>query len=201
LQNNGGPTQTIALESGSQAIDFVPIASCVDAFDNPVADDQRLFTRPDDGESVCDVGVYESGAVAPIVLAPKSERVQIARSSIANSDMVNMAFTFTIKGDPDCDADEDALNSGINVSLFGSTCRYPCHRTATISQSVRGAYRQSPELRNALPIVSAGDGLGPDVCAPNSERVVRGMDAEPRGGRRRYVSAGSLRQQSVCAGN
>ena len=122
LQNNGGPTQTIALESGSHAIDFILIASCVDAFDDPVTTDQRLSTRPDDGESVCDVGAYESGAVAPIVLAPKSERVQIARSSTANSDMVNMAFTFTINGDPDCDADDDALNSGINVSLFGSTC-------------------------------------------------------------------------------
>ncbi|MFZ0677580.1 choice-of-anchor Q domain-containing protein [Candidatus Binatus sp.] len=98
LQNNGGPTQTIALESGSHAIDFILIASCVDAFDDPVTTDQRLSTRPDDGESVCDVGAYESGAVAPIVLAPKSERVQIARSSTANSDMVNMAFTFTING-------------------------------------------------------------------------------------------------------
>ena len=49
LQNNGGPTQTIALKSGSQAIDFVPIASCIDAFDNPVTTDQRLFNRPDSG--------------------------------------------------------------------------------------------------------------------------------------------------------
>jgi hypothetical protein len=88
-----------------------------------VTNDQRLFGRPDPANlNFCDAGAYEFGAVAPIVLAPKSERVQIARSSTPNSDKVNMAFTLTINGDPDCDEDEDALNSGINVSLFGSTC-------------------------------------------------------------------------------
>jgi hypothetical protein len=126
LQNNGGPTETVALESGSQAIDFIPIASCVAPLFGPVTNDQRLFTRPDDGESVCDAGAYESGSVAPIVLAPKTERVQIARSSAMNSDQVNMAFTFIYNGDPDCDiptgGDEDALNSGVGVALFEGTC-------------------------------------------------------------------------------
>ena len=130
LQNNGGPTQTIALESGSQAIDFVPIASCLGPFDAPVTDDQRLFTRPDSNggvpESFCDAGAYESGAVAPIVLAPNSEKLQIARSSTANSDKVNTGFTFIYNGDPDCDistgGDEDALNSGVGVALFEGTC-------------------------------------------------------------------------------
>jgi hypothetical protein len=91
-----------------------------------VTTDQRLFSRPDDGENFCDVGAYESGAVAPIVLKPKTERVQIARSAAANSDKVNMAFTFIYNGDPDCDiptgGDEDALNSGVGVALFGGTC-------------------------------------------------------------------------------
>ncbi len=88
-----------------------------------MTNDQRLFGRPDPGNlNFCDAGAYEAGAVAPIVLAPKSERLQIARSTTANSDKVNMAFTFTINGDPDCDDDEDALNSGLNVSLFESTC-------------------------------------------------------------------------------
>jgi hypothetical protein len=126
LQNNGGPTQTIALEAGSQAIDFVPIASCTGPFDEPVTDDQRLFNRPDSNggvpESFCDAGAYESGAVAPIVLAPNTEKLQIARSSAANSDKVNTGFTFIYNGDPDCDSDEDALNSGVGVALFEGTC-------------------------------------------------------------------------------
>jgi hypothetical protein len=54
LQNNGGPTQTIALLNGSPAIDHIPAASCP-------ATDQRGMTRPDDpSESTCDIGAYES---------------------------------------------------------------------------------------------------------------------------------------------
>jgi HYR domain len=53
LQNNGGPTQTIALQSTSPAIDQIPVASCP-------ATDQRGNSRPDDAESMCDMGAYES---------------------------------------------------------------------------------------------------------------------------------------------
>jgi hypothetical protein len=54
LQNNGGPTQTIALLSSSPAIDYIPAANCP-------ATDQRSMTRPDDpSESKCDIGAYES---------------------------------------------------------------------------------------------------------------------------------------------
>ena len=60
------------------------------------------------------------------MLAPNSERLQIARSGAANSDKVNTAFTFIYNGDPDCDiptgGDEDALNSGVGVALFEGSC-------------------------------------------------------------------------------
>jgi len=55
LQNNSGPTQTIALQSNSPAIDAVPKSQC------PTTD-QRGFARPDpeDGPAgACDVGAYE----------------------------------------------------------------------------------------------------------------------------------------------
>ena len=55
LQNNGGPTQTIALQAGSPAIDAIPIANCP-------ATDQRGFARPDSEDSpgsACDVGAFE----------------------------------------------------------------------------------------------------------------------------------------------
>ncbi len=52
LQNNGGPTQTIALLSTSPAIDTIPTANCP-------ATDQRGNARPDNGESTCDMGAYE----------------------------------------------------------------------------------------------------------------------------------------------
>ena len=54
LQDNGGPTQTMALLQGSKAIDWVNNAT-----DCPTTD-QRGDVRPDDGESACDIGAYES---------------------------------------------------------------------------------------------------------------------------------------------
>jgi len=53
LQSNGGPTQTIALQQGSPAIDWVA-SGCPST-------DQRGMTRPDDpSEANCDIGAYES---------------------------------------------------------------------------------------------------------------------------------------------
>lgn len=53
LKNNGGPTQTIALLSGSPASDDVPQTNCP-------ATDQRGFARPDSiSETTCDIGAYE----------------------------------------------------------------------------------------------------------------------------------------------
>jgi hypothetical protein len=60
LQNNGGPTQTIALLPGSTAIDAIPVTpvnECTDALGNPVLTDQRGITRPQG--SGCDIGAYE----------------------------------------------------------------------------------------------------------------------------------------------
>jgi hypothetical protein len=61
LRNNGGPTQTIALLSGSPAIDAIPVADCTDLASppNPIITDQRLFPRPDATETNCDIGAYE----------------------------------------------------------------------------------------------------------------------------------------------
>src|SRR5208337_4684043 len=91
-----GPTQTIALQNNSEAIDFIPVADCTDqSSPTPLAltTDQRGLPRPDPGNpDFCDAGAYEL-QTTPFVLAPNSERLQIARSTTPNSDQVNMAFT------------------------------------------------------------------------------------------------------------
>ena len=61
LANNGGPTDTFALETSpsmSPAIDRIPVADCTDQ-NSPtpqaLGTDQRLFTRPDPGNpNACD---------------------------------------------------------------------------------------------------------------------------------------------------
>jgi hypothetical protein len=61
LQNNGGPTQTMALGNGSPAIDAGNPTGCTDGKGNLLKFDQRGAPRPDkDDTSGCDIGAYES---------------------------------------------------------------------------------------------------------------------------------------------
>jgi hypothetical protein len=65
LQNNGGPTQTMALLSGSPAIDSGNPGGCTDDQGHLLKTDQRGEPRPDKEDSVgCDMGAYESQSVA-----------------------------------------------------------------------------------------------------------------------------------------
>jgi predicted outer membrane repeat protein len=123
LKNNGGPTQTVALLSNSFARGLDTNCTDQEAIPETVATDQRLFGRPDSPTS-CDSGAYEFTGVAPIVISPTGERVQIARSSAAMSDQVNLAFTFTDNGlgnPSSCNAGNEAIN-GIEVLLLQGTC-------------------------------------------------------------------------------
>ena len=59
LQNNGGPTQTIALLSSSPAIDHIPAANC------PATDQRGVSWLP--GER-CDIGAFEFPDTTPPTL-------------------------------------------------------------------------------------------------------------------------------------
>src|SRR6266700_5366151 len=64
--NNGGPTQTLALQPGSPAIDAVPQQACSITITAPsgnpvtITTDQRGDPRPDGSENACEMGAYES---------------------------------------------------------------------------------------------------------------------------------------------
>lgn len=61
LQNNGGPTQTMALLPGSAAIDGGNPNGCTDNAGHLLKTDQRGEPRPDSEDtSGCDIGAYES---------------------------------------------------------------------------------------------------------------------------------------------
>jgi CSLREA domain-containing protein len=55
LQNNGGPTQTIALQQGSPAVDYIPEGE--NGCGTTIRTDQRGIKRPQG--KTCDVGAYE----------------------------------------------------------------------------------------------------------------------------------------------
>src|SRR5207253_4835561 len=57
LASNGGPTQTIALESGSPAINAANETVCAAPPVNNL--DQRGFVRPGVGATNCSIGAYE----------------------------------------------------------------------------------------------------------------------------------------------
>jgi hypothetical protein len=56
LQNNGGPTNTMALAAGSPALNAGNPNGCTDANDKRLATDQRGDARPNPG--ACDIGAY-----------------------------------------------------------------------------------------------------------------------------------------------
>jgi predicted outer membrane repeat protein len=58
LEDNGGPTETHALNSTSPAIDAVPSADCIDADGGALAVDQRGEPRPSGTD--CDAGSFEA---------------------------------------------------------------------------------------------------------------------------------------------
>jgi CSLREA domain-containing protein len=73
LQNNGGPTETHALLSGSPAIDGGNPSGCRNNLGTLLTTDQRGFHRPVDGNdnhvAVCDIGAFEFGAGAATTMA------------------------------------------------------------------------------------------------------------------------------------
>ena len=72
LQNNGGPTQTHALLSGSPAIDAGEIPSCTDNLGAPITNDQRGAARA--VGPACDIGAVEYGALLPLLYLPLISR-------------------------------------------------------------------------------------------------------------------------------
>ena len=122
--NNGGPTGTIALEPGSPAIAFDKDCTDQESPKNTLVSDQRFFSRVNSPGS-CSSGAYEFGALAPIVFVPKSERLQIARSTSPQSDMVDTSFTFIDNGPPsapNCNTGDDNALAGVEVGIFDGTC-------------------------------------------------------------------------------
>jgi hypothetical protein len=60
LQNNGGPTETMALLPGSPAIDAGNPSGCTDSQGHLLKSDQRGMPRPDpEDRGGCDMGAYE----------------------------------------------------------------------------------------------------------------------------------------------
>ncbi|HEY4900437.1 MAG TPA: choice-of-anchor Q domain-containing protein [Terriglobales bacterium] len=60
LQYNDGPTQTMAIQARSPAIDAGNSSGCIDGQEHLLKTDQRGMPRPDTEDKIgCDMGAYE----------------------------------------------------------------------------------------------------------------------------------------------
>jgi CSLREA domain-containing protein len=111
LQNNGGPTQTIALQAGSPAIAAVPLAQCT------VTTDQRGDPRPGVGYNACDVGAYEFAAIVVNTLSdssPSSDHLCSLREAINNT---NSPGTDTTGGDCATGIGSDVIKFSVSGTI------------------------------------------------------------------------------------
>ena len=94
LQNNGGPTQTIALLPGSPAVDAIPLSPtdyCTAANGTaPVATDQRGGARPQG--PACDIGAFELEGVAPLTFTI-SDRGTLSRTTAESSSQPSAGYS------------------------------------------------------------------------------------------------------------
>jgi hypothetical protein len=95
LKNNGGPTQTIALQSTSPAVDAIAVNACTDVSGIPVITDQRGVFRPQG--TACDIGAYEltplsvAAGQAPTITSANSASFEVGQT---------VSFTVTTTGSP-----------------------------------------------------------------------------------------------------
>jgi uncharacterized repeat protein (TIGR01451 family) len=127
LADNGGPTETMALEPGSPAIDHGTNEGCPQT-------DQRGAPRPQPPGGTCDIGAVEFGALADLAVS------QQASPSPVNVGLT-LTYTLTISNDgPGPDAAGattlvDTLPAG--ASLLSSTpSQGSCSGTASVTCSL-----------------------------------------------------------------
>jgi hypothetical protein len=100
LQNNGGPTQTHALLSGSVAIDAVTDCTGVDG--NPVTIDQRGVSRPLDGDgdgvSRCDTGAFEAPVLFDLCIQDDSNGYILKINSTTGDYQFTTCSGYTLGG-------------------------------------------------------------------------------------------------------
>ncbi|HYW72647.1 MAG TPA: choice-of-anchor Q domain-containing protein, partial [Pyrinomonadaceae bacterium] len=179
LGNYGGPTQTLALLTGSRAIDagdncVTDVAHCGDANIAQLTNDQRGFSRLVDGPDIDSTPTVDIGAFEAQV------SIQDITDKTTNED-TQLQFTFNVGGDanitsvtaqssnvtliPNIPANLSVSGSGLTrtltikpaANLFG---------TATITVTVNGSNGESMSDTFVLTVIAVNDApsftIGPD---------------------------------------
>ena len=126
LQNNGGPTQTIALAPGSPAVGAIPYARCTDQGSPPVqiTTDQRGYYRPFRPRGPCDIGAFQLNATPPVIFVVGITRIF---PGVLNLDPgvgqcpVNGGFVGTFSFTAELTNESDSTLSGLGAQVVRLT--------------------------------------------------------------------------------
>ncbi len=134
LVNNGGPTETIALKSGSVAIAQIPTMPadyCTDASGNPLTTDQRGYGRPAPGQTDCCIGAYEFDAVP----TPSATATATATPTVTATATATPTATATTTPTATATATSTATASATATATATATASATATATATTSGS------------------------------------------------------------------
>jgi hypothetical protein len=199
LQNNGGPTQTMALQPGSPAIDLVPtlVAQCQPA-------DQRGVSRP--AGAACDAGAYE--VAPPAATTGPATGVDSAGATLTgtvrpNSGDAAVHFEY---GPTTGYGNETAVQhlSGasdqpVTAALTGLTPATTYH-FRVIATTADGTATGGDQTFTTAPPGAAGDGGPPALVAATGLRLVPSSFRGASSGPAAKVSVGTTARYTLNVG-
>ncbi len=142
LADHGGPTNTISLQTGSTALDAIPVSDCTNTSGTAVTVDQRSFTRPDG--SGCDIGAFEADQTNPIItITNDNDETNILECNMDSwtdpgatvTDNADTIYDSTLTASPDSTADSAA--TGEYTITYSATDAENNTATATRAVTVR----------------------------------------------------------------
>jgi CSLREA domain-containing protein len=113
LNDNGGFTQTYALESTSPALNAIPLEACV------LTEDQRSLPRPNGGR--CDIGAYEQDAPTPPIVMSINTNTATDDGILAENEFTPYAITqmlVTLDGAVDNPVGDSDVNDVTNPANY-----------------------------------------------------------------------------------
>jgi LPXTG-site transpeptidase (sortase) family protein len=174
LSNNGGKTQTMALLSGSPAIDAGDDTTCAAS---PVNNqDQRGVTRPQGTH--CDIGAYEYGPVIPVVNAS----TPAANATLTSLTTISVAFNQDMLHDGSSKAANNVANyllveRGANFAFDTKSCKSGLQdddQSVSLSSAGYNSGTLTATLTLARPLVAGVYDLF--VCGTTSIWSVAGLE-------------------------
>ena len=169
LADNGGPTQTMALSSGSPAIAYVPVADCHST-------DQRGQPRPgpNNGATFCDIGAYEYTPPSSLQVNPNPVAFGSQTVGSTQTKAVTITNTANVSWTPGANSSNQA---GVRLVAGGScdgTTLAPGNSCTTIvsyDPQTAGAYNATITINSNFPTPTilnvTGSGVNAVQLNPN----------------------------------